>query len=192
MLCYVYPISCRQDIEVSSEGPHPYGYSLWKNAKTRTENRSCGKWTGSLPWHYYQTLPPQALCHYPSARQIPFLLYCLMSSKKYCRQIAVLMTVRHSFRQYTLELGEKSVTRHCRLCWRSLSKPSGRSIYLLQFPFLWICGKITHFSYEKSEILHVFDVYYPKRGILTSYLTFVIYGIQKIKQSNALWCWIIQ
>ena len=97
MLCYVYPISCRQDIEVSSEGPHPYGYSLWKNAKTRTENRSCGKWTGSLPWHYYQTLPPQALCHYPSARQIPFLLYCLMSSKKYCCQIAVLMTVRHSF-----------------------------------------------------------------------------------------------
>ena len=41
---------------------------------------------------------------------------------------------------------------------------------------------------EKREILHVFDVYYPKRGILTSYLTFVIYGIQKIKQSNALWC----
>ena len=161
MLCYVYPISCRQDIEVSSEGHHPYGYSLWKSAKTRTENRSCGKWTGSLPWHYYQTLPPQALCHYPSARQIPLLLYCLMSSKKYCRQIAVLMTVRHSFQTNIPLNSVKSLLPDIADCADVL------------FPSLQVVQYIScnFHSYEFVAKLHIFPM---KKVRYCTFLMFII------------------
>ena len=47
--------------------------------------------------------------------------------------------------------------------------------YLSLFPFLYICGKFTHFSYEKRDIPHIFDIYHPLGERLTNLLTTVIF-----------------